>query len=136
MDLWIIYLKKLRVAFFEKSVSVDMSYQNINWERDKKFFEIFQLKKDYEMKNEKINEPGLVEENMEEHMAWPDFFNMTESDNNEQDKPGEPVQDENLELNETSEKSADESEEEDDKSSLDKDELIINKKIIVCNFVI
>ena len=116
----------------EKSASTDMSYQNINWERDKKFFEIFQLKKDYEKKNEKINEPGLVEKTTEENMAWPDFFNMIESGNNEQDKPDDPVQDVNLDLNESSEKSADESEEDDDKDSLDKDELIINKKIIVC----
>lgn len=68
LELWVSYLGKIGIAFLPHNTSI--SLDNIRGERDKKYFEIYQLNQEYEATN-KTDSDKQFEPN---DLVWPEFF--------------------------------------------------------------
>ncbi len=137
MNLWIKYLQKLGIAFLEDGQQLNKS--NIKWERDTKFFEIYQMKKDYEMKqnsNSIEKKEQIVTSAISE---WSDFFkadNFNENmiDDAQQQQDEQKIDTNELKYNDTvSDTDSDSNIEDDELANEDSDKEESSHRFIVKN---
>lgn len=84
LELWMKYLLKIELAFLQKSdESKNTNYTNFQTERDKKYFEISKLKREFSAINKENETAKLESENLYNNdLVWPDFFASEKSDLN------------------------------------------------------
>jgi len=71
LDLWMSYLRKVGIAFMPSNSQINL--KNIRGARDRKFFEIYQLKMECETSNQEYLSTEHSDQNNDEFI-WPDFF--------------------------------------------------------------